>query len=303
MSEPVDRDAWLAERRTGIGGSDAAAALGLSPWRTPLALYLEKLGEAQPFVDNEAMLWGRVLEPAIRDEYQRRTGRVVARSPRAIVNPQHAFMRANLDGMTCEPVPRVVEIKTARMDKGWGEAGSDEVPQQYFLQCVHYMICTGAQLADLAVLIGGQDFRIYTIRNNPTLTELVVEGEREFWTHVQDRAPPPATTLPEINMRWRDSRPAQVEFSAEVAEALNRLATLRAEISDREAECEAYEATVKAALEDRDTGTIDGVVACTWKRARGSQVFDAKRFESENPDVYAKYLTTRQGSRRFLLKV
>jgi putative phage-type endonuclease len=69
-----ERDEWLEQRRHGIGGSDAAAALGLSPWKTPLSLYLEKTGDARPFRDNESMLWGRVLEPAIRAEYTRRTG-------------------------------------------------------------------------------------------------------------------------------------------------------------------------------------------------------------------------------------
>jgi putative phage-type endonuclease len=203
-----ERDEWLEQRRHGIGGSDAAAALGLSPWKTPLSLYLEKTGDARPFRDNESMLWGRVLEPAIRAEYTRRTG-IACASGAQLTHPKYPWMRATLDGLSNERQPRVVEIKTARTDRGWGEPGTDDVPQTYLLQCVHYMVVTGAQLADIALLVGGQDFRIYTVQRNAALADLVVEGEHDFWQHVQRREPPEAKTLAEINMRYRQSQPGK----------------------------------------------------------------------------------------------
>lgn len=302
MSDADDtRDAWLEQRRKGIGGSDAAAALGLSKRKTPLSLYLEKTGDARPYADNEAMLWGRVLEPTIREEYTRRTG-IVCTQPKPLTHAKYPFMRANLDGLSTEPKPRVVEIKTARTDKGWGEPGTDDVPPDYLLQCVHYMVVTGARLADIALLIGGQDFRIYRIERQPELVELLVDGEREFWSHVEARKPPTATTLAEINMRYRQSQALKVELPPGAADAVAQLAAVRSEIMEREAEAEHFESAIKAALADADTGLIDGVIACTWRQAKPSQLFDRDRFKADWPDLYAQYLTERAGSRRFLLK-
>jgi putative phage-type endonuclease len=296
-----ERDEWLEQRRHGIGGSDAAAALGLSPWKTPLSLYLEKTGDARPFRDNESMLWGRVLEPAIRAEYTRRTG-IACASGAQLTHPKYPWMRATLDGLSNERQPRVVEIKTARTDRGWGEPGTDDVPQTYLLQCVHYMVVTGAQLADIALLVGGQDFRIYTVQRNAALADLVVEGEHEFWQHVQRREPPEAKTLAEINMRYRQSQSRQVELSPDAAHACAQLAAIRAEILERETEAEQCEALIKSELLEADAGIVDGVVACTWRTAKPSQVFDKDNFKSEFPDLWKQYQTERAGSRRFLLK-
>lgn len=300
--DDASRPGWLEERKQGIGGSDAAAALGLSPWKSPLALYLEKTGDTQPHADSEPMTWGRVLEPVIRSEYERRTGYVVAKPTKAFTHPKHSFMRANLDGVSVYPRPRVVEIKTARTDKGWGEPGSDDVPQAYLLQCVHYMIVTDTQLADIAVLIGGSDFRVYTIERSRELDELVIDGEREFWQHVQEREPPNPRTLHEINLRWQQSNPRRIELPPDVAAACARLQSIRDALLEQEAEADACEIVIKNAMQDADTGTIDGVVAVTWKQAKPSHPFDRDRFATDYPDLYSLYQIERPGSRRFLLK-
>ena len=80
------REDWLKERMAGIGGSDAAAVMGLSKWKTPLDVFLEKRGEiATDFVDSEPMKWGRLLEPVVRQEYAERSGEVVRLVPNEIV--------------------------------------------------------------------------------------------------------------------------------------------------------------------------------------------------------------------------
>ncbi len=67
-------EAWLAERRTGLGGSDVAAILGLSKWKTPLDVYLDKIGEGSEDPDDEkrrTFARGHAMEPTIVDEYAR----------------------------------------------------------------------------------------------------------------------------------------------------------------------------------------------------------------------------------------
>src|SRR5215467_5251886 len=118
----------LAERRAGLGGSDAAPALGLSPYKSPLALFLEK-HQPTPTPGPEMLAsfrWGNLLEPVIRQEYSDITKRVVRLPSGTLRHPKHKFMLAHLDGVTADD--RVFEAKTARTADGWGKTGTDEVP-------------------------------------------------------------------------------------------------------------------------------------------------------------------------------
>ena len=126
MQTNEQREAFLAERMKGIGGSDVAAILGLSKWSTPYDVWQSKLGLADPTPDNDAMKWGRLLEPVVRQAYAERTGLAVAVPSDPLVMPGYDFARANLDGIREDG--RIVEIKTARYADGWGDEGSDEVP-------------------------------------------------------------------------------------------------------------------------------------------------------------------------------
>lgn len=180
----------LAERFTGLGGTDAAPALGLSPFKSPLELFLEKRERRASVAENEAMHWGKLLEPVIRDEYASRTKRIVRVQPATLRHPKYKFMIAHLDGVTEDK--RVFEAKTARHGEGWGIAGTDEVPHHYLIQVQHYLAVTGYAVADVAVLIGGQDFRTYEVPADADLQQLVIEGEADFWSAVEkNEAPEP----------------------------------------------------------------------------------------------------------------
>lgn len=295
-----DRAAWLEERRLGIGGSDAAAALGLSKWRTPLQLYLDKIGEAEPSEESDPMRFGTLLEPIVRSEFVRRTGMNVVYGQPAVVSPVYPFMRVNLDGRISPT--ELFEAKTARSDAGWGDPGSDDIPADYVLQNQHAMIVTDARVVHIAVLIGGSEFRVYRQEHNPSLAELIIEGEREFWRHVETRTPPDPSTLAEINLRWRESTNRSIELSPDAAAAVRRLADIRDRMKELEVAADECERTVKRELMDADTATVDGVVAVTWKQAKPSRAVDWKRLEAEHPAVVAQYVAEKSGSRRFLLK-
>jgi putative phage-type endonuclease len=182
-------DQQLAARRNGLGGSDSAAALGLSPWKTALELWAEKSGQiTAPAEISEPMRWGNLLEPVIRQEYAERTGRTVVVPPETLVHPTHKWMRANVDGIA--EVARLFEAKTARTADGWGEPGSDEIPQPYLIQVQHYLHVTAFPVADVAVLIGGSDFRLYEVPADRELQDMIVDGEAEFWRRVESGEPP-----------------------------------------------------------------------------------------------------------------
>lgn len=297
------RQEWLNERRSGIGGSDAAAVLGLSKWKTPLQVYLDKRGEAPEIPDNEAMLWGRALEPVIRQQYAERTGRAVLMPDGILRHPAHSFMLANLDGMTEDR--RVVEIKTARTAQAWGEPGSDEVPQDYLLQVQHYMAVTGFEVADIAVLIGGSDFRLYEVPADRELQEMLIDAEDAFWRNVEQGIPPEPVSYADMQARFgRASREGMVEAESDpdVLVAVAKLRAIRETMKTMEADEEAQKAVIMKALGEKDTLTIAGQPAVTWKAAKPAQRFDANAFKAAHPTLYAEFLKTGEASRRFLLK-
>lgn len=301
MTMQADRAAWLNERRKGIGGSDVAAVLGLSPWKTPLQVYLDKRGEAEETPDNEAMLWGRVLEPVIRQQYAERTGRTVLVPETILSHPQHGFMLANLDGITDDR--RVVEIKTSSVGKGWGEPGSDEIPEQYLLQVQHYMAVTGCDVADVAVLIGGSDFRLYEVPADRELHEMLVDAEADFWQRVIEGIPPEPVNHTDMVAKFgRCSIEHSVEAGQEEINALRQLKEIRAAIKALEADEEAAKIVIMRAMGQNDTLASSGKILATWKLAKASSRFDAAGFKSAHPDLYGQFLKVGEPSRRFLIK-
>jgi putative phage-type endonuclease len=191
MIRNADREEWLATRKNSIGGSEAAAAIGVSPWQTPLDLYLSKIGQAAPVEETPAMRWGTRLEPLIAEEYQSLTGRGFIAEQLFVRSPVVEFMSATLDRVRDDG--RIVELKTVghRSAHYWGESGSDEVPRHYLCQVLHQLIVTGTEVADLAVLIAGQDFRVYSIERDDAVADRIVSVEEQFWDRVQRRDPPP----------------------------------------------------------------------------------------------------------------
>ena len=174
-----DRTDWLNERRKGIGGSDVAAIVGLSPWVTALDIYEQKLGVVPPVEQTEAMYWGTLLEPAIRQAYSDRTGFAIEKPDKPFVHPKYSFMRANLDGIVIND-NRIAEFKTASTSHGWGEPGTDEIPEYYLTQVQHYMAVTNKPVCDVALLVAGRDFSIYTVEADKELQEQLIEIEAEF---------------------------------------------------------------------------------------------------------------------------
>lgn len=301
--QPIDaRTAWLAERRKGIGGSDAGAVVGVNPYKTALDVYNDKLQLADEQPDNPAMAWGRALEPVIRQAYSDRTGYSVA-TPAMLHHPQHAWMLANVDGIA-DNGRRVLEIKTARTGKDWGEEGSDAIPLVYTMQVQQYMAVTGLSVADVAVLIGGSDFRLYEVPADPDLQRTLIEVEAAFWQRVQERNPPDPVTFAEVRARFGQIAAAgTVEATPAVFGNAVTLQGITEEIAALEQRADACRAELTKALgEHGDTLTYKGQTLATWKLAKAPQRFDAKAFKEASPDLYAQFVKAGTPSRRFILK-
>lgn len=300
---PLSRADWLEQRRTGIGGSDAAAVIGISKWRTPLSVWLDKTGQAPDSTETEPMKWGTLLEPVIRQEYANRTGREVM-APGFRRHPLHGFMVANVDGVAPQDA-RLIEVKTARSGDGWGEPGSDQVPEEYLIQVQHYMAVLDLPVADIAVLIGGSDFRIYTVPADKELQAMLVDAEAQFWRTVEAGIPPAPVSYADAQALYgRYARKdSTVTASQDVLDAVAALRRTKDKIAALEADEEAAKAVIMTAMGEHDT-LIDaaGKPLATWRMASPAKRLDGKALSAAHPDIYAAFLREGEASRRFLLK-
>jgi putative phage-type endonuclease len=264
----MDRETWLQERRTGIGGSDAAAACDLDPYVSAYELYLDKTGEVpRDMPATERMHFGRILESVIAQEYARRQGVKVRRRNVIMRHPRYSWMLANVD-RTVDGQRVIVECKNvgdiAWRHGEWGEDGTDQVPQSYLLQCMHYMITLDYERCDLAALVGGNTLRIYSIHRDAELEQLLIEGEHAFWSRVERREPPAIdyahrSAIPLL----RHLHPGTSGETVTLAPDLAHWHHVRQECLDL---IRAYEATRDAitgrmleAMGDASVGRIDGV--------------------------------------------
>ena len=296
-----ERRIWLEDRKLGIGGSDAAVALGLSKWKTPLELYEEKAGviEVDPNFDNEPMYWGRMLEGAVRQRYCDDNEVEVVVPNESIVSKAYPFMRATPDGIAGD---RMIEIKTARFADGWGEEGTDEIPQAYLIQVQHNMIVCDLEICDVPVLISGQDYREYIVPADRELQEMIIEAEHKFWALVQAKTPPEPVSLADMQHAYATSKDAIVQASHEVVEALAGLVSLKKDIKNNEIEEADFKAIIMGAMGDADKLMHGEKLLATWKSAKPRKGFDAYGLKKDDPEMHAKYVKEGNPSRRFLVK-
>lgn len=306
-SELSTRDAWLAQRRGGIGGSDAAVICGVSKWRTPYELWAEKSGLSDGGVeDNIDMLIGRALEPEIRQRYADQTGRVVAVPDGIQRHPAHHWMIGSLDGVTDDG--RVLEIKTARSGPEWGAPGSADIPQTYLLQVQHYLAVTGLPVADVAVMF--KDRRVpavdvYEIPADLELQVMLIEAEAEFWRAVVEGTPPAPVSYADMLARYgRESTEGSVVATEDVERAVATLRDIAKQRKALDASEEEARTLVMAALGERDTllSGLTGKALVTWRAQAGAKRFDAAAFRDSHPELHAQFLRTGEPSRRFVLK-
>ena len=286
----TDRAAWLAERRKGIGGSDVAAILGLSRFRTPLDVYLEKIGQAESAAETEPMRWGTLLEPVILAEFSRRTG-VAVEKPRDIIrDPGFPWMLASLDGWAPE-LEAVVEVKTARTSECWGDDGSGEIPAYYQTQVAHYMAVTGATIAFVPVLIGASEFRVYQVERDEVLIRDMIEAERAFWhDHVLAGVPPEPVNAADAARLWSRDSGETIEVAGEVADDVEELRHLKAQARELEERICFIEDRLKVSFRDAAAIAYGGKTLATFK-AQTRKGFDTKALAAAHPDIAEQFRT------------
>ena len=197
----------IAERRHYIGASDAAAALGVCPWRSRMDVWLEKTGRhhdnGEQREDGPAF-WGTVLETPVAERWARLTDKRIQRWGKGYTHPHYPYLRAHLDRVVVGE-KSLLEVKTTSVWRAddWGPTGSDGIALAAKLQQVAQLACASRQIAYTALLIGGQEFRHYSMIRNPDLENAVVQGLVRFWVdYVEADIPPPPLTFAEASQTW-----------------------------------------------------------------------------------------------------
>ncbi|AVA37178.1 YqaJ viral recombinase family protein [Cupriavidus metallidurans] len=307
----LSREDWLAVRKTGIGGSDAAAAVGLNPYQSQLELWLEKTGrdaglaKPDPQDTTESVYWGTLLEPIVAAAYTQQTGRRVRKVNAVLRHPTVRYMLANLDReIVGAPEVQILECKTA------GEFGArlwrNGVPEYVQLQVQHQLAVTGKHAADVAVLLCGQRLEVHRIERDDALIGQLILLEARFWQYVASDTPPPADGSESADAALRCLYPQDngqtVDFSQDrqLSAAFADLVALRAEIAGREQAEAQFKQTIQQAMGDASRALFEtGEV--TFKRSKDAGGFDLKRLLTDQPQLQAPYAITKPGSRRFLI--
>jgi putative phage-type endonuclease len=292
-----ERDAWLAAHREAIGSSDAAAACGLSRWKTEYQLYLEKRGElAEEDLSNvRRVRMGHRNEPSVAAEYELETGRKLERVPNVLQSKEFPFMRASLDRVVVGE-RRIVELKTAGFWAGqqygdWGPSGTDLAPLEYVIQCAHQMLVTGYTMADLAVIINLDDLRIYPLVPNQQIFDLLIERETEFWQRVIDGNPPAPRTLNDTALKFPRAQELRVQATTDIAMMVGEMQDLKRQIKEREEQFDLRKLEVQNFMGDGNALYLNNDRIATWTNSSRSDI-DRLRFISDMPDIAAKYART-----------
>lgn len=203
-----DRESWLAGRQRGIGGSEAAAAIGLSPWQTPLQLWRLKTGMDEPkdLSGNAAIEQGVRMEPILRSFYAALHPEYrVEHNPFDILyQEERPWLFATLDAELQEAEGRkgVLEIKTGTPNgkAGWEKWSNGNMPMWYYAQTLHELAASGYDFVRLFACLYSQNGDItikeYEIEREDVEDDIawLLEKEAEFWDKVQRRVMP-ATPL------------------------------------------------------------------------------------------------------------
>jgi putative phage-type endonuclease len=313
----LTKDEWLAARQQGITSTDVAAIAGLTPYKKPIDVWLDKQGLVYEDIENKMPVKiGLALEPVIAQMYTAETGvrlRRVGPYGNLRRHEKHEWAMATPDRFAIKQFGAFpVELKTAgwRVAQQFGEQGSDEIPESYMIQVQWQMYVCGSDRCDLAAILGGQplDFRTYVIEQDRELTELLVEMAHEFFTkYVITGEQPPV----DASDSWKDyinyKHPTAKEEPAEATPEQDQLARLliasRDILGQAEEKVDTLTNEMKLEIGDHEAMHGNGW-KISWKNTKDREKINYNTLIEElnvPKNLIDKHTVTTPGSRRFLL--
>ena len=279
------KEEWLELRKHYIGGSDAGAVVGMNPYKSKYTLWAEKTGKIPGFEGNLTTDIGSYLEDFVADLFCKETGKKVRRENQSLVNAKYPFAIADIDRNVVGEKAGL-EIKTTNsLPIMRCIRNSDEFPELYYAQCVHYLAVTGADRWYLGVLINCRDFKWYVLERDEDEINALMSAEAAFWKNnvEADKAPTPdgeENTSETISQMYPTSSAEEVDLFAyenEVKEYVALAGQIRAltAIKDEKAN------VIKEYMKTAQRGNLLGFVVSYASSQR--RTFDSKKFAADHP--------------------
>ena len=289
---------WLDARRKGVGGSDAAAVCGLSRYSSALNVWLQKTGRKPATPDNEAMQWGRLLEPVVREEFSHRTSLTVKECPYILQSREHPFMIANVDGIVTEKdgTKCVLEIKKTTNSFTTAKDTEDGLPAEWFCQIQHYLAVTGLSKAYVVVLIGGNKLQWQVVDRDEETIQTLIALESHFWDFVVRDVPPPvdANSGDALALLYPTSTESSVVLPTEADELVAQYLEIKKAEDELKAAKAEMENKLKALLKDAESGVTPSGFSVSWKAYSQSRL-DSAKLKAAHADIVNQFSTTITG--------
>lgn len=302
----LTHDEWLALRRTGIGGSDAGAIMGVSPYKGAFSVWADKQGKLPPLEDNEAMRQGRDLENYVARRFAEASGLRVRHEYSMLRSVEHPCMLADIDRRIIGERAGL-ECKTSR-DITMARYRNGEYPMEYYCQCLHYLAVTGWDYWYLAVLVYGTDLLIYKICRDEVMDDIeaLIKAEEAFWdSHMLIPNNPPApdaldSTAAALGSVYPYEDGTTVCADQDADQALTDLAALKAQKRSLDRQITERENQIKAAMGEAEV--IAGTsVSATWRSSERTTISKTKLLKAY-PNINMDAITERNIQRRFAIK-
>ena len=301
----LTHDEWLALRRTGIGGSDAGAIMGVSPYKGAFSVWADKQGKLPPLEDNEAMRQGRDLEDYVARRFAEVSGLKVLHEYSMLRSVDHPCMLADIDRRIIGERAGL-ECKTSR-DITMARYRNGEYPMEYYCQCLHYLAVTGWDCWYLAVLVYGTDLLIYKICRDEVMDDIeaLIRAEEAFWKNhmVLDQPPAPDaldSTAAALGSVYPHEDGTTVCADQDADQALTDLAALKAQKRALDRQITERENQIKAAMGEAEV--IAGTsVSATWRSSERTTISKTKLLKAY-PNINMDAITDRNIQRRFAIK-
>lgn len=308
-----------------IGSSDAASILGVSPWKSPLALYQEKIGEYSEEITPEKQKIfnrGKKFEPLILEMLiEELTGRghdveIIARNER-LRDPEYHFIASESDmvlSVDGEIISAEAKSVNGFASKLWGKPETDDFPIYYQCQTMHDLMVKGRKKCVVAALIGTDDLRIHWIKRHEEIIQAIRTKEVEFWNRVQNREPPEPVSADDISRLYQFDSGLTIEATEKIVEFCRDLKAIKASIKQSETREEMISTQIKVAMKEASLVIHNNQKLVTWKTNKSSTKINwekafraiAMDYAQNSKDDIQGYInsatTTIPGARPFLIK-
>lgn len=268
-TDDMPRAEWLELRRSGVGGSDAAAALGLSPWVSPVALWVEKTSPVKVGDDKPIFEAGRRMEEPIAKWFSDSSGLPIIELPVMLRSRTHPFMLGNPDRFMLEDDGAYSILECKNVDGRKAAEWSVGPPLHYRIQLLTYLFVCGLQRGYFAALIGGNDFRTFAIERDDAMIADIVAGCEKFWTLVTLNRMPDIdgtdSTRDALKAHYAYPDRAEVEVSQGFVELLHQRHAAKAVAEAATARLTEIENRIKGQIGGAEVARFNGGVVATWK--------------------------------------